>query len=414
MPVVILLFLMDAAIGQSTKRALFLGNSYTGNNNLPAITKSFALSLGDTLVTDMNAPGGYTLQGHFSNTTSLNKIQAGNWDFVVLQEQSQLPSFPDSMITSDVFPYAHKLDSVINLYNHCCETVFYMTWGRKNGDNTNCAEWPPVCTYAGMDSLLYKRYMEMTEQNNAVVSPVGAVWKYIREQYPAIELYASDNSHPSPAGSFAAACCFATVLFQKDPTLSGYNYTIPSTDAALIKEAVKSVVYNNLTKWKVGSYTPSAAFNYTKLNETLISFVNQSSNGERYSWQFGDGQISAEENPSHHYLSNGNYMVSLTVSKDCFTADTIAEQITIAAIDSVITNTTLIYPNPVSDFLVVNYTLPAIKNAKLFNAVGQQLQTNYFPFGDLTKIDMKKFPAGIYFLVIRTDASKKTFKILKR
>ena len=156
-----------------TKRALFLGNSYTNVNNLPQLTSNAALSAGDTLIVDKNTPGGYTLEGHSTNTTSLNKIMQGDWDFVVLQEQSQRPSFPISQVQQDVFPYANQLDSIINAYNSCAETVFYMTWGRKNGDANNCQFWPPVCTYEGMDSLLNLRYMMMADMNDAIASPVG-------------------------------------------------------------------------------------------------------------------------------------------------------------------------------------------------------------------------------------------------
>lgn len=85
------------ANGQSiTKRALFLGNSYTGVNNLPQMIADVTTSTGDTLIFGSNTPGGYTLQGHSTNATSLAKIAVGNWDYVVLQEQSQNPSFPIS------------------------------------------------------------------------------------------------------------------------------------------------------------------------------------------------------------------------------------------------------------------------------------------------------------------------------
>jgi hypothetical protein len=177
-----------AVQGQATKKALFLGNSYTGYNNLAQLTATLALSAGDSLISTALTPGGYTLEGHSTNSNTLNAISNGSWDFVVLQEQSQRPSFPATQVTQEVFPYARALDSLINQHNSCAETVFYMTWGRKNGDASNCAFWPPVCTYEGMDSLLNLRYRQMANDNDAIVSPVGAVWHYIRDTYPNIEL----------------------------------------------------------------------------------------------------------------------------------------------------------------------------------------------------------------------------------
>jgi hypothetical protein len=40
----------------------------------------------------------------------------------------------------------------------------------------------------------------MAETNDAIVAPVGAVWNYIRQNHPEIELYNPDESHPSLIG----------------------------------------------------------------------------------------------------------------------------------------------------------------------------------------------------------------------
>ena len=48
-----------------------------------------------------------------------------------------------------------------------------MTWGRKNGDASNCSAYPPICTYEGMQQRLRESYMEMASANQGRVSPVG-------------------------------------------------------------------------------------------------------------------------------------------------------------------------------------------------------------------------------------------------
>ena len=131
-----------------------------------------------------------------------------------------------------------SLDSLIHVYNPCAETVFYMTWGRKTGDASNCSIWPPVCTYEGMDSLLRARYLIMADNNNGIVSPVGPVWHYIRNQNPLIELYQTDLSHPSLAGSYAAACAFFASVFRQDPTLITTDGGVNATDAAFIRSEI--------------------------------------------------------------------------------------------------------------------------------------------------------------------------------
>ncbi|MFY8190623.1 MAG: PKD domain-containing protein, partial [Bacteroidia bacterium] len=280
-------------------KVLFLGNSYTYVNNLPKLLKDMAFSTGDTLFTDENTPGGYRLMGHASNATSIAKIKSAQWDYVVLQDQSQLPSFPEADVQVMVYPFARALDSMIQENYACSKTVFYMTWGRKNGDAQNCAFWPPVCTYQGMDSLLALRYRKMANDNKALLSPVGALWRYLRTNHPTIELYQSDESHPSLAGTYAAACSFYAVILRKDPTLITYDGGLPAAEALAIRAAAKWVVYQNLGDLNMGLFEPKAHFKHviSGLNSRLVQFENQSTNADSYMWHFGDGDTSTQVNP---------------------------------------------------------------------------------------------------------------------
>ena len=240
---------------EDTLRVLFIGNSYTASNNLLNIISTIANSMGDYLYTDSSLIGGSTLQTHVNNPNSNNLIMNGEWDYVVLQEQSQYPSFPLWQVEQDVFPYATGLCELINEYNDCGETIFFMTWGRENGDSNNCANWPPVCTYEGMDDLLQERYMMMGSDNGALVSPVGAVWRYIRDAEYDLDLYASDGSHPSLLGSYIAGVCFYTTLFQKNPLNIPWNegLNVSESDSELIKDVVKIVLYDDLENWYIVS-----------------------------------------------------------------------------------------------------------------------------------------------------------------
>ena len=253
----------------SLKRALFLGNSYTYYNTLPQLTAQIAANQQDTLLFDSNTPGGYKFSDHNADATSLAKIadttRTKHWNFVVLQEQSQLPAFPIAQVQTQCFPYAQALNTHIKDANPQAETVFYMTWGRKNGDASNCANFAPMCTYNGMDSLLRLRYIAMMTDNEAQMSPVGAVWRHIRTNFSTIELYQADESHPSLAGSYAAACTFYTVFFQKNPELITFDGGLASADAANIRASVKTIVFDNLQTW-----------NITDLNPTMPSKANAS------------------------------------------------------------------------------------------------------------------------------------------
>ena len=210
-----LLFLPFATFGQSYD-VLFLGNSYTSFNNLPQLVSDIANSMGDTVNFDSNTPGGATFNAHSTNATTLSKISQNEWDFVVLQAQSQEPSFSPGQVANDVYPYAQILIDSIAQNSSCTEPLFYMTWGRKYGDQQNCVAYPPICTYEGMQDRLRKSYLEMATTHNASASPVGIAWKNAMTLDSTIELYTTDNSHPSLLGSYLAACTFYSSIFKKN------------------------------------------------------------------------------------------------------------------------------------------------------------------------------------------------------
>ena len=335
--IVIILIGIFHSNAQNRKKVLFLGNSYTASNSLPSLINTAANSVGDTIDYDSNTPGGHRFLNHAVNTTTLNKISSDNWDYVVLQAQSQEPSWSDFQVNAEVFPYATILADSIKSNNECSMPLFFMTWGRENGDASNCSAWPPVCTYEGMDSILAQNYKLMADDNDAIVSPVGAVWNYIRTNWPAMALYSADGSHPSQMGSYAAACCFYSVIFEKDPTLLTYNYTLNQADADSIKVAAKRIAFDNLANWNIEAYDPVADFSSTT-NNLSANFTETSTNAVSYLWNFGDGNTSTTASPNHLYANCGNYNACLIVTDNCGKTDSICNIISVGC------------ANPISQF----------------------------------------------------------------
>lgn len=400
-----LLFSTHAVDGK-TVRALFIGNSYTDVNNLPEIVKQIALSTGDTLIYSKNAPGGYTFQMHTTNATTISLLQAGNWDYVILQEQSQLPSFPDNDVAIQVYPYAAALDSMVKAGSPCATTLFYMTWGRQNGDATNCQFFPPLCTYFGMDSLLQLRYTIMAQDNHAAISPVAKVWFKIRADFPALNLYASDGSHPNNNGSFAAACSFYSVMFGKNPQLATYNYTVTATDAATIKTVAKEVAFDSLSFWF--QYDALVAdFNVSSVANT-VSFFNGSQNATTYNWSFGDGNSSTQINPAHTYLSSGTFQVTLIASDSvCGIADTVVKTVSVTTsglLSPGSSNVLNVSPNPVFDILTF-ISSKKVSSLQVFTTDGRLiLNTNKLNLSDEEySLNVAMLSSGIYFLKIYND-----------
>lgn len=85
-----------------------------------------------------------------------------------------------------------------------------------------------------------------------------------------------------------------------------------------------------LNNYIVVGEAPQAEMTFS-INELEVSFMSQSDNAESFSWNFGDGTTSDEENPTHTYSELGQYLVTLIVTNDCGT-DTISNNINVSSI----------------------------------------------------------------------------------
>ncbi|MBK9629369.1 MAG: hypothetical protein IPO56_17230 [Flavobacteriales bacterium] len=174
-----------ASLLSAQTTVLFLGNSYTAANDLPNTFRQLALSLGEEVTVSASTPGGYTLEQHATYAPSLSLIDAQPWDFVVMQEQSQLGALPVDVTNTELG--ATQLLAEIEENYECTYPVFYMTWGRQNGDPDNCPAFPFMYLrrYA---TGLRNNYVALANWNDAYTAPVGVAGKQVRDTHPLINL----------------------------------------------------------------------------------------------------------------------------------------------------------------------------------------------------------------------------------
>jgi len=312
---------------QSKKKVLFIGNSYTYVNNLPQMIKDLALTLGDTLIFDQSVFGGYFFQNHCNNPVTWSKIKSQQWDAVVLQAQSQEPSWDQWQVMQDTYPYAKQLCDSIRSNNACTEIIFYMTWGRQNGDALNCVNIPAVCTYTGMQARLRESYMLFKTDFKTAVAPVGVAWKKVRQNLPTINLYDPDQSHPSLEGSYLAACVFYSNIFQKTSVSSSYLANLSTTVANQLQTYGSTTVMDSLNLWGVGSNKPKVDFTFAPLGNKTYQFTNQTLYANSYNWSFG----STLQNPTYTFPNSGINSVTLSATNAC-TTTTKVKQVLITGI----------------------------------------------------------------------------------
>lgn len=404
-------FSISAQINTKTVTCLFIGNSYTYVNNLPVLIDSLANANGDDLIFDQNTIGGYTFNNHFNNSTTISKINSQAWQYVVLQAQSQEPSFSPSQVNSQTLPYAIKLDSVINKNNTCSQTVFYETWGRKNGDAGNCGAYPPVCTYTGMQNRLRASYKLFADTTKSIMSPVGEAFRASISYSPALELYDVDQSHPSLAGSYLAACVFYEVLFKKSVINNNYKAGLSNATVQHLQNIANKTVNDSLLTWNIGVNEPHAAFTYSFLTSNVIQFNSIATNTTfTHNWYFNQGPNSNLINPVKTFTTTGTHTVSHVVKNTCM-LDSAVKTLTLVTVsvkESKLINFT-INPNPVFDLLEIKTDQTLMGKYFIYDINSKLLKE-----GLLTKkIDVSELKSGVYFFEVNFMDKKERIKFIK-
>lgn len=185
-------------------RILWIGNSYTFYNDVPQMVEDMAKLNGVPVSTTRVLKGGESFKGHLTNPELHKQLEKGGWDYVVMQEFSSGPAYSTKYVAENILPYAAEIDSLAKKNSPGVETVYYMTWGHKNG-NVRQTDYPLDDNYELMQERIITTYTDMAYENHGKIAPVGVAWKNVRKDYPEIELYIEDNFHPSLAGSFLAA-----------------------------------------------------------------------------------------------------------------------------------------------------------------------------------------------------------------
>jgi hypothetical protein len=195
--------------GKSSLNVLFIGNSFTARNNLPGLIAQLAAERGKIMHHALKSAGGASLRTHWNSGEAHKAIVNGKYDCVVLQEQSTLP-----------IKNAIRMHENVRLFDETvkaagAKTILYMTWARQHAPESQQA--------------ITDAYASIGRELGATVVPVGLVWQSFLERHDQPALHDKDQSHPSLAGSYLAACVFLAALFQENPV--GLTASVPGLSA---------------------------------------------------------------------------------------------------------------------------------------------------------------------------------------
>jgi gliding motility-associated-like protein len=128
-----------------------------------------------------------------------------------------------------------------------------------------------------------------------------------------------------------AGATTTTYTVNYKPAVAGtYQYRLISSEAANAGSEACEVASNILTLTVIAA--PMAAFTSSGTNclGDAVAFADKSTSPSlvitQWSWNFGDGQTSTLQNPSHTFAASGNYNVTLTVTNSGGCSSTSAAQ----------------------------------------------------------------------------------------
>lgn len=199
---------INASAQDKPVNILFLGNSYTYYNGMPAMFERMASEAGGpkVSVTAVTIPGA-PLQVLYEQSPALATVRKGGWNYVVLQDQSTL-----GMAAMDGKPIINDpaaFQSWSRIWNReiqavGAKTVFYSTWASRSAPEDQ--------------KRIDYSYMAIAKELRASVAPVGIVWHRLQLIHPDVPLYDPDGSHPSISGSYLAACVLMDTILHRPCT----------------------------------------------------------------------------------------------------------------------------------------------------------------------------------------------------
>lgn len=184
--------------GGADARVLFIGNSLTYANDLPAMVEAAAGGIARVECESVAYPD-FGLEEHWRHGEALRAIRRGGWTHVVLQQgPSSLPESRRMLVqyARRFAPEIRKTGAAIVLYG----------------------VWPAADRIAFLDAVTASYAHAARETDGALVA-VGDGWKAAWAADPSLPLYGPDRFHPSPLGSYLGALMFVEHIAGTRPAM---------------------------------------------------------------------------------------------------------------------------------------------------------------------------------------------------
>ncbi len=234
------LFVVATTATASSVSVLFVGNSLTYTNDLPAVFKKFAAEspLHIDVETSSVTPGGAFLYDQVKHGQAVALLHEKHPKFLVLQGQSLEPLIAFQSFSQSAARLKSEADQV------GATTILFATWARPARDpfykEAASGGSPPV-----MQARLDLAYATVAKTTGATVAPIGVAFERARQMAPEIRLL-DGTQHPTPVGTYLAAAVLFQAMFKASPIESKYYSSLPK-ELAIGLQHVAAEVFTTAT-----------------------------------------------------------------------------------------------------------------------------------------------------------------------
>lgn len=225
--------------------------------------------------------------------------------------------------------------------------------------------------------------------------PAGSAYELAGPQSP--DLYRNNNglSFPYAISNLASVTSSSASSDPYGYYYYFYDWEVQPKACSSPRATFDIKVYNN---------TPVADFDY-QANKSQVIFNNLSSSAASYSWNFGDGNLSDQQNPTHSYSQTGSYDVKLLIENPCG-IDSITKTIVITetSIENHAESSITIYPNPAKNILTIKMEGDQkAESIVLMDLNGKQIARKHAHQTNDQKVvfNLKQLDAGVYIIRLR-------------
>ena len=381
-----------AAIAQDTTKILFIGNSFTGANDLQSIVNQFFVFDGNRVITEAFAPGGISVgdvemgtAAHMNNPAVFELIRSKDWDFLVLQDNQgrfALDSaiFP-STTRSKVVEGHIKIRDSFHHYHSCGKMIWFSGWGFQDEDTT-------------MIKQITTNYEVLNDSAKDVIAPIGYAWKKSFVDNPSINLWSPDRAHPAVTGSFLTAAIIYGTISRKDVSVSMFNHSLPPHQATQLKLAAQQTLTDLNVKRK--SNLNGIASASLKSDKTKLIGPK----GKKlYRWYSDNKFIAATADSVFKPAKSGTYKL-WTLDEEGFWQKSceLKAEISTGIQQSVNLGEILsLYPNPATESITIKSNDHLVSSFGIY-AMNGQLLISFAKEGLETNIPINSLAAGFYFV----------------